>query len=262
MHAGEIREAELLPFCDEEKGVGVLQGGILVGSEGDVGAEYAATFIHCGGVVDGNEGTGGEKLADDDRRRSFTDVVRFGFESKTPEGDFSVSEIASETTGKFVEQDRLLPLVDFFHGLEYAHFVAVLLSGVHKGLHVFWEAAAAVAASGVEELVAYASVRADSLADPVEIRADKFAEVCDVVHKRDAGCEHRVGGVLYHLRRGNVRNLNAVVHDDERLVEALHHLCGTFIFHTYHHPVRAHEVLDGRPFLEEFWIVGYIKVYG
>ena len=77
----------------------------------------------------------------------------------------------------------LLPLVDILHSLEDAHLIAVPLGSAHEGLHVFWETTTTVAAAGVKELVAYASVGADSLANLVEIRTDEFAEVRDVVHE-------------------------------------------------------------------------------
>lgn len=182
-HAEKVRETELLPFGDEEKSVGVLEGGVLVGGEGEVGAEYAATFVHCCGVVDRNGGSRVEKPADDDHCRGFADVVRFRLESDAPEGYLLSVQIAPETSDKFVEQDLLLPLVDILHSLEDAHFVTILLSSAHEGLHVFWETTATIAAAGVKELVAYASVGADSLANLVEIRADEFAEVRDVVHE-------------------------------------------------------------------------------
>lgn len=182
-HAWKVRETELLPFGDEEKGVGVLQGGVLVGSEDEVGAEYAATFVHCCGVVDRNGGSRVEKPADDDHCRGFADVVRFRLESDAPEGYLLSVQIAPETLDKFVEQDLLLPLVDILHSLEDAHLIAVPLGSAHEGLHVFWETTTTVAAAGVKELVAYASVGADSLANLVEIRTDEFAEVRDVVHE-------------------------------------------------------------------------------
>jgi hypothetical protein len=83
-------------------------------------------------------------------------------------------------------QALLLKLVHGFHGLQQFGHIAGLLSSAHKGLDVFGEAGAAVAAAGPDELEANARVGANA-------NAHAFGQVGELVHERDLGGQHGVG---------------------------------------------------------------------
>jgi len=69
------------------------------------------------GVVDFWEASCVEELLDDGERGRFSDVVGVGFEGESPEGDFSVSEVAVVVVVEFAEEEGFLFVVDGLYGL-------------------------------------------------------------------------------------------------------------------------------------------------
>ncbi len=97
------------------------------------------------------------------------------------------------------QQVEFLPFVDVHDGVEDLEVVAHLLGGFHKGLDIFWKAAAAIADAGEEEAFADAFVAADASSDHVYVGAKPFAEQGDFVHKGDLGSKEGIGGVFGEL---------------------------------------------------------------
>ena len=93
-------------------------------------------------------------------------------------------------------QALLLELVHRFHGLEQLGHVASLLGGAHQGLHVFGEAGAAVAAAWPDELEADARVGTDPDANALNVGAEAFGQVGQLVHERDLGGQHGVDRIF------------------------------------------------------------------
>ena len=89
-------------------------------------------------------------------------------------------------------QALLLELVHRFHGLEQLGHVAGVLGGAHQGLHIFGEAGAAIAATRPDELEADARVRANANAHALDVSAEAFGQVGQLVHERDLGGQHGV----------------------------------------------------------------------
>jgi hypothetical protein len=79
----------------------------------------------------------------------------------------------------------LLRLVHRLHRFEHLQPPAVLDRRPHQSLDVLWEAAAAVADSGVEEAVADAGIRADALSHLLDVDADLVRQVRELVHEAD-----------------------------------------------------------------------------
>ena len=77
-----------------------------------------------------------------------------------------------------------------------------LAGGPDEGLDVLGEAGAAVTGAGKEKRAADAPVGADAAPDVRARRPRPARRVGDLVHERDPGGEHRVGGVLGDLGRG------------------------------------------------------------
>ena len=132
-------------------------------------------------------------------------------------------------------------------------------AGVEEGLDILGEAGAAIATASIEELRANACIGAYALTNCIDIGTHMFAEVGNVVHKRDARGEHGISRILGHLGRGDVHEDYAEVIDEEGLVEACHDLLGLLGLCTYHHTIGGHEVLDGCTFLQELRVAGHIE---
>ena len=261
LHHAETRHAELLPFGHEEEGVCVEQCFVHVVAVGDDVAHAALAFVHGNRVIDSNYSASLGELVDKYECGRFAHVVRFWLEGETPHGNRLALEVCftAESLCEFVEKDCLLVFIDFFNGLENAHLVAVLLGSLDEGLNVFREAASTVAAARVEELRTDTGVATDALADHVHVGAYEFAEVCDVVHEADAGCEHGVCGVLDHFGAWDIRENHAEVVEHHRAVEAGHEFLGLFAFDTHDNAVGFHEVCDGGAFLQEFRVAGHVE---
>ena len=108
---------------------------------------------------------------------------------------------------------------------------------MQQSLDILGEATATIAATGIEELGADAGISTDALTDCIDIGADTLTEVGNVVHKRDAGSQHGIGSILGHLGRGNIHEDDTEIIDEERLIEARHHLLGLLAFGAHHDTV-------------------------
>ena len=265
LHHAETRHAELLPFGDEQQCVGIEECFVHVVAVDDLFCDCrgiracchtALAFVHGDRVIDADCCACLGQEVDEHEGGGFTHVVSFGLEGETPHGNGLAFEVgfAAKTLGELVEKHRLLVFVHFFDGLENAHLVAVLFGGLDEGLHVLRETASTVAAARVEELRADAGVATDALTDHVHVGAHEFAEVRDVVHEADAGCEHGVCSVLDHFGARDVRENHAEVVEHHRAVEAGHEFFCLFAFHADDNAVGFHEVRDGGAFLQEFWV--------
>jgi hypothetical protein len=124
--------------------------------------------------------------------------------------------------------------------------------GLDQGLDVLREAGAAVAAAGVEEVVADARVGTDALANHLDVGTEHFGQIGQFVHEADARRQHGVGGVLGQFGALDVGDDQALVVALERRVEGTHQVDGLVVLGTDDDAVGAHEVFDGRAFLEEF----------
>lgn len=254
-----VGHAELLPLGDEHQGVGIDQGVVGVLGVVDGVAQPPAGFVHGDGVVGLHRGAGMEQLVDEHERGGLAHVVGLGLERKAPEGDGLAAQVTLVMAAELVEEDFFLPLVDRLHGLEHLQVVSRFLCRLHQRLHVFGETAAAVSATGIEELGADARIAADAAAHHVHVGAHQLAEVGDVVHEADAGGQHGVGGILDHLGRGDVGEDHPVVVEHERLVEPRHQLPCTVGLHAHHHPVGAHEIVHRVAFLQELGVGGHVE---
>jgi hypothetical protein len=91
----------------------------------------------------------------------------------------------------------LLELVHRFHGLEQLGHVASLLGSAHQGLHIFEEA--------------NARVRANANAHALDVSAEAFGQVGQLVHERDLGSQHGVGRIFGEFGGAHIHHHDAVV---------------------------------------------------
>ena len=120
----------------------------------------------------------------------------------------------------FSHQALLLRFVDLLHGVQDARAACPCWSrGALQRLHVLGKAGAAIAAPGVEEVVADARIGADAAAHLLDVGAELLGQVGELVHERDARREHGVGRVLGQLGRAHVHHQHALVVALERRIE-------------------------------------------
>ncbi len=78
----------------------------------------------------------------------------------------------------------------------------------------------------------------------MNVGAGRFADVCDLVDKRNLGGKKRVVGVFDKLRRRPVRHDDGGFVEDQRAIDGLHHLPSALRTRADHHPVWLHEVIN------------------
>ena len=101
---------------------------------------------------------------------------------------------------ELLKEDVLLQVVHLLHRLQQLHLITYAFSHADQRTYILGKAAAAVATAGVEKAAPDAGVTTHAATHHVHIGPHPLAQVGDVVHKADAGGEHRVGGILCHLR--------------------------------------------------------------
>ena len=121
-----------------------------------------------------------------------------------------------------------------------------------QGAHVFGEARAAITAAGVDKVVADARVGTDAQAHRLNVGAQVFGQLGNLVDEADLGGQHAVGGVLGQFGAAQVHEDDAVVVAVERRVEVAHYVTHFFTLTADDDPVRAAAVGNGGAFLEEF----------
>ena len=136
-----------------------------------------------------------------------------------------------------------------------------MVGSLDECLHVFREARTAVATAREEELATNARIAANALPHHVHVGSDELAEVGDVVHKRNARGEHRIGGVFGHLGTGHVHENHAEIVHHKGFVEARKQLFSALALHAHHHAVGTHKVLDGVAFLEKFGVARHVEFH-
>ncbi len=156
----------------------------------------------------------------------------------------------------FLRQYAFLTLVDRLDGGQYPCVVALLPRGVKQGTHVLGKTGTAVAAAGVDEVVADTRVRSDAPANQLDVSPEVLSEVGDFVHERDLCRQQRVRGILGELRRADVHDDKPLVLALKRRIETTHHRHRTRIVGTDHDAIGLHEVVDRRAFLQKLRI-GY-----
>ena len=262
--------AELTPFCHEGEDIGTVGSIVEVLAVGDSITDAPAALVHGDGVEDPDGGTILQELVDDHKGRGFTHVVGLWLEAQANDGNgLALKEggrggngIATNGTKgleDLIVDDGLLTFVDTLDGFDDLHVIAMVDASVEKGLDILGEAGAAITTASIEELRANACIGAYALTYCIDIGPYVFAEVGDVVHKRDARSEHGISRIFGHLGRGDVHEDHTEVIDEEGLVETCHDLLGLLRLCAYHHTIGGHEVLDGCTFLQELRVAGHIE---
>ncbi len=94
----------------------------------------------------------------------------------------------------------------------------------------------------------------------LDVGAEVLRQIGQFVHEADFGGQHGVGGVLGELRRAHVHDDHAVAIMGEGLIQGSQQLRGALGVGADDDPVRLHEVIDGRPLLQEFRVRDHVEL--
>jgi hypothetical protein len=125
---------------------------------------------------------------------------------------------------------------------------------VDQRTEVLWKTGAAKTGPRVEKLGTDTGIRSDALPHVLDVDAEFFRQIGELVHERDAHREHAVRGVLGELGRANVHDDQPVPVAIERGIQLPHRLARFLVVGADDDPVGLHEVRHREPFLQEFGI--------
>ena len=112
----------------------------------------------------------------------------------------------------------------------------------------------------MQKLAADAAVEADPAGDVLDVGADPFAQVGDLVDKGDLGREKGVGGVFDQFGSLDVGEQHRRLAQIERPIELAHDLPGAVAVGADHHAVGTHEILDRRALAQKFRVRGDVEI--
>ncbi|MCY1510116.1 hypothetical protein D9M68_444850 [compost metagenome] len=150
-------------------------------------------------------------------------------------------------------------VVTIFDGFEHLGVKVDTVRSADKGLDVFRKAGTAVTGTGVYKVIANTRVRADALANHLDIGTQLFCQVSHFVHKADLGGKHAVSGVLCQFGAAHIHDNDLFMVAVEGRVELAHYLFGFLAAGTNDDAVGAHAIGNRRAFLEEFGVGNHIK---
>ena len=214
-------------------------------------AELMSGGLHGCGVMHLHLRPRTEERFDQHQRRTLAHIIRFGLECQAPYRDGALVQIAKVPT-QLGEQDLLLGLIGRLDRLEDVEIHAALGGRANQRLDVLREARSPVAWPRKQERRPDAPVAADATAHMRHIRSHGLAQAGNLIHEGDPGREHRIGRVFRHLRRRDVHHDERIAGAHERCVQLLDHARGLVRVHADDDTIGLHEVLDRRPFLQEF----------
>ena len=220
-----VEGLEFVPFGEEGYGVGLFEGGVGVGVDGDVllyegeyfGIRLGAAGLLAGkveevgadlrfgdfGVVDVDVGAVLQELPGNVDGGRFAGVVGVFLEGPAEEGNLfarnGVEEGVDDLAGKtvflvVVHHYHLLPVGGYFRKAEVA-------AKVNQVQDVFLEAGAAETDGGFQEFGPDAAVGADGTGNLFDVGTGLLAKGRDGVDGGDALCQEGVGGKFRELRR-------------------------------------------------------------
>ncbi len=199
-----------------------------------------------------------EELINIVQGRSFPDIVRMGFKGQAPHGN-SLAFQASKMFFHPGHQRYFLNFVYLHHGLQDLEIIINVAGRFFQCLNIFWKAASTVSNTGKQKSLPDSGVRADANSNGVDIGADHFTKVGDLVHESDLGGQERIGGVFGQFCRTFVHKNDRVSLAHKGSVKLIDDLLGPGGLCSYDDPFRFHEILHGNTLAQELRIGNYIK---
>ncbi len=119
-----------------------------------------------------------------------------GLNVKPEHGERLAGDAAAAGGDNPIRHPPLARIVDPHHRLDDRQLGLRLARGADERPTVLRKARAAEARTGMQKLAADAAIEADPLGHVLDIGADPFAQIGDLVDKGDLGREEGVGGVF------------------------------------------------------------------
>ena len=111
----------------------------------------------------------------------------------------------------------------------------------------------------MEKFAADPAVETDAVGHVLDIGADLFAQIGDLVDKGDLGGQKSVGRVFDQFRGLDIGKQHRRLEQVERAVQGPHRRLGALAVAADHHPVGPHEIGDRRALAQEFRVRGDIE---
>ena len=129
----------------------------------------------------------------------FAHIVGAWLEGQTPQRKGLAGQVALVMLIDLVEQTDFLALVHFLDRFQHIAVITMCQRCLIQRFHIFGQTGAAVAAAGMDELVANTWIRANPDAHVLSVGADQLGNIGDFVHETQFGSQHGVRGVLGHF---------------------------------------------------------------
>ena len=182
--------AEFLPFGNQHQRIRIKHRIIHIASIIDCISDPTLALLHGSRIVRTYLTASLQQLINQDQSRSFTHIISLRFESKSPQSNRFSFQVTIKMLHQLFKQNTFLLLVYLFHSTEHPHFISILFCRFDKGFHIFRETRTAIADSRIQEFTSDARIRTDSATYHIHIGTHNLAQVCYVIHKTDAGCQH------------------------------------------------------------------------
>ena len=193
-------QTELLPFGQQQESVCVEDSVIHVAAINDLVTYATAALIHGDGIIDTDSTTGLDQLLNHHQGSGLTHVIRLWLERQAPHGDgLPLQALTLKGFLKFLEEHTLLFFVHPLNSFQHLHRVAILVSRLDESLHILREARTAIAAAGIEELTSDTGVGTNTCTNHIHVGTHSLTQIGNIIHERDTGSQHRVGGIFGHL---------------------------------------------------------------
>ena len=153
-----------------------------------------------------------------------------------------------------------MTLINSLNSLQDLHTITSLLGCTDQCLHVLREARASIAATCIEEFRTDTRVSANTLAHHIDVRTHDLAQISDVVHKRNARCQHRICRILDHLGRRYIGENHTIVVHHKGLIQTLHQLSCPLALDAHNHSVGLHKIVNSVALLQKFGVRRHIKL--
>ena len=254
----EVEGAELVPFGENDDGVGSLHCFVGTGLEfhareqpprlEGLGVERLDASAHraqCGNDLEGGRGA---------------HIVGVGLEGQAKDADRPARHLAAERRNDPPRQRALAHVVDLRGGLDEPQAGPGVDARADQGGGVLGKAGSAVAGASMQEFRPDPLVEPDPLGNLLDIGADLFAEVGDFVDEGDLHRQEGVGGVFDQFRGPPVGDHHRRLDEIERAIDLHHRRAGPLVVQPDHDPVGPLEILYRRALAQELGIGHYREI--
>ncbi len=182
-----------------------------------------------------------------------------GLKARPQRAKVTPREIGTEVLPQAGHELVFLAVVDPLHRMEQRGITANLAGGVDQRLDVLGEAGAAIAAAGIDEVMADARVGAYALAHGFDVGPELLRQGGHLVHEGDLGGQHGVGCVLGQLGAAGIHLYDAIPIAVEGGIELFEQGDGVGRVCAYDDAIRPQAVGHRGPLLEKLRVGDHLE---